>query len=196
MEPFVVLIAVTGLLLLARALGAARPRRPAAALRGGLAAMFTLTGTAHFVGMREEIIAMVPSALPAPGLLVTLTGIAELACAVGLLWSRTALRSAAALSAMLVVMFPANVYAADGAASWWDRLGPRTAVQCVFLAATVTVVVRHRDRGTAPGRARPVHTGPLAPTCHAPDLSGAHAPSLPPTRTRERSDSDPPSGRP
>ncbi|MCX4632066.1 MULTISPECIES: DoxX family protein [unclassified Streptomyces] len=144
MEPLVVLIAVTGLLLLAKPLGAVRPRRPIAALRGGLAAMFTLTGAAHFVGMREEIIAMVPSALPAPGLLVTLTGIAELACAVGLLWSRTARLSAAVLSAMLVVMFPANVYAAaGGAVPWWDRLGPRTAMQCVFLAATVTVVLRH-----------------------------------------------------
>ncbi|MCX4546183.1 hypothetical protein [Streptomyces sp. NBC_01565] len=148
MEPLVVLIAVSGLLLLAKALGAGWPRRPTAALRGGLAAMFTLTGAAHFVGMREEIVAMVPSALPAPGLLVTLTGIAELACAAGLLWSRTARGSAALLSAMLVLMFPANVYAAaGGAVPWWDQLGPRTAVQCVFLAATVTVVLR---RGTSP----------------------------------------------
>ncbi|WP_405576464.1 hypothetical protein [Streptomyces sp. NBC_01092] len=143
MEPLVTLVAVTGLLLLAGALGVMRLRRPAAALRGGLAAMFTLTAGAHFVGMREEIVAMVPPALPAPGLLVTLTGIAELACALGLLWSRTAWASAAVLSAMLVVMFPANVYAADGDVPWWDGLGPRTVMQVVFLTATVTVLIRH-----------------------------------------------------
>ncbi|MFG2981770.1 hypothetical protein ACGFYQ_11020 [Streptomyces sp. NPDC048258] len=143
MEPLVTLVTVVGLLLLAGALGAVRFRRPTVALRGGLAAMFALTGGAHFVAMREEIVAMVPAALPAPELLVTLTGIAELACALGLLWSRTARGSAAVLSALLVAMFPANVYAAGGDVSWWDRLGPRTALQAVFLAATVTVLVRH-----------------------------------------------------
>ncbi|WP_327411906.1 DoxX family protein [Streptomyces sp. NBC_01233] len=147
MEPLVTLVTVTSLLLLAGAFGAVRFRRPTAALRGGLAAMFALTGGAHFVGMREEIVAMVPPALPAPELLVTLTGIAELACALALLWSRTARGSAAVLSTMLVVMFPANVYAAAGGdVPWWDRLGPRTAVQFLFLAATVTVLVRPRDR--------------------------------------------------
>ncbi|MFD7232601.1 hypothetical protein [Streptomyces sp. NPDC059881] len=159
MEPLVTLVAVTGLLLLAGAFGAVRLRRPTAALRGGLAAMFTLTGGAHFVGMREELVAMVPPALPAPGLLVTLTGIAELACALGLLWSRTARGSAAVLSAMLVVMFPANVYAAGGDVPWWDELGPRTATQAVFLAATVTVLVRH-GRAVAGTSAEPSLSSP------------------------------------
>ncbi|MEU8825138.1 hypothetical protein [Streptomyces sp. NPDC048636] len=141
MEPLITLVAVTGLLLLAGALGSVRLRQPTVALRGGLAAMFTLTGGAHFVGMREELVAMVPPALPAPGLLITVTGVAELACALGLLWSRTARVSAAVLSAMLVMMFPANVYAAGGDVPWWDELGPRTATQAVFLAATVTVLI-------------------------------------------------------
>ncbi|MCP9210481.1 DoxX family protein [Streptomyces sp. NEAU-Y11] len=143
MEPLITLVAVAGLLLLAGALGAERLRQPTVALRGGLAAMFTLTGGAHFIGMREEIVAMVPSALPAPGLLVTLTGLAELACALGLLWSRIARGSAAVLSAMLIVMFPANVHAAHGDVPWWEELGPRTATQTVFLAATITVLARH-----------------------------------------------------
>ncbi|MFE9629452.1 DoxX family membrane protein [Streptomyces sp. NPDC006463] len=153
MEPLVTLVTVTGLLLLAGALGAVRFRRPTVALRGGLAAMFALTGAAHFVGMREEMIAMVPPALPAPELLVTLTGVAELACALGLLWSRTARASAAVLTALLVLMFPANIYASGGDVPWWDRLGPRTAMQSLFLAATVTVLVRHGRAvaGTARG---------------------------------------------
>ncbi|MFE5919227.1 DoxX family membrane protein [Streptomyces sp. NPDC056468] len=148
MEPLVTLVAVTGLLLLAGALGAIRLRRPTTALRGGLAAMFTLTAGAHFVGMRDELVAMVPPALPAPGLLVTLTGIAEFACALGLLWSRTTRLSAAVLSAMLVAMFPANVHAATGDVPWYDELGPRTAMQTVFLAATITVLARHSRTAT------------------------------------------------
>lgn len=148
MEPLVTLVAVTGLLLLAGALGAIRLRRPTTALRGGLAAMFALTAGAHFVGMRDELVAMVPPALPAPGLLVTLTGIAEFTCALGLLWSRTARLSAAALSAMLLLMFPANVYAATGDVPWYDELGPRTAMQTVFLAATITVLARHGRAAT------------------------------------------------
>jgi uncharacterized membrane protein len=50
--------------------------------------------------------------LPAPGLLVTITGILELLGAIGLLMPRIATVAAYALSALLVAMFPANVRAA------------------------------------------------------------------------------------
>ncbi|MFI6476688.1 hypothetical protein ACIBH1_02075 [Nonomuraea sp. NPDC050663] len=83
------------------------------ALRGGLALMFTVTASAHFVpAMRRDLIAMVPPSLPAPGLLVTVTGVLELAGAVGLLIERTATAAAIALAVLMVVMFPANVSAA------------------------------------------------------------------------------------
>ena len=39
--------------------------------------MFVLTGVSHFVGMRADLISMVPPALPEPALLVTLTGILD-----------------------------------------------------------------------------------------------------------------------
>jgi uncharacterized membrane protein len=52
--------------------------------------MFVMTGVAHFVKMRAELVSMVPPGLPAPGLLVTVTGVLELAGAAGLLWARTA----------------------------------------------------------------------------------------------------------
>jgi uncharacterized membrane protein len=74
--------------------------------------MFLLTGVSHFVGLREDLIAIVPPALPAAGLLVTVTGVLELAGAAGLLWRRSAAVSAAGLTALLVAVFPANVYAA------------------------------------------------------------------------------------
>jgi len=79
--------------------------------RVGLALMFLFTGVAHFNRTRADLVRMVPPALPNPELLVTLTGVAELAGAVGLLIAPLARISAWALAALLVAMFPANVYA-------------------------------------------------------------------------------------
>jgi uncharacterized membrane protein len=146
--PLITLLVVTAALLIAGAAGIRFLRPWPVAVRGGLAAMFTLTGLAHFVGMREELIAMVPPELPAPGLLVTVTGVLELAGAVGLPLSRTAPWAAAGLSALLVVMFPANVHAAlEGTGT---PLLPRTLMQLLFLAATVAVVAHHLRTRRAP----------------------------------------------
>jgi uncharacterized membrane protein len=154
-EPLIVLVVTTAALLAAGAGGVSRLRPWPVALRGGLAAMFVLTGVAHFVGKRAELVAMVPPALPAPELLVTVTGVLELAGAAGLLRARTAPWAAAGLSALLVAMFPANVHKAlaGPAVPLDDQLVPRTALQVVFLAATLAVVVHH-GRGTR--RAVPV----------------------------------------
>lgn len=143
MEPLVALVTVTLLTYLAGLLGVPRLRSWPVALRGGLAAMFVLTGAAHFVGMRAELIAMVPPALPQPALLITVTGVLELAGAAGLLLRRTAPLAATALAALLVAMFPANVYAAmSGIADGpLEALVPRTLLQAVFVAAAVAVAV-------------------------------------------------------
>ena len=84
-----------------------------AAARAGLALLFVFTGMAHFTGPRADLIAMVPPRLPAPGFLVTVTGIAELAGAVGLVVPALNSLAAYCLMALLVLMFPANVYAAQ-----------------------------------------------------------------------------------
>lgn len=55
---------------------------------------------------------MVPPSLPFPELLVTLTGVAEVAGAVGLVVPRTAPWAASGLALLLAAMFPANVHAA------------------------------------------------------------------------------------
>ncbi|MGW0431626.1 DoxX family protein [Micromonospora sp. NPDC003197] len=114
------------------------------ALRVGLALMFTLTGVVHFVGTRRtEMIAMVPPALPRPELLVTITGVLELAGAVGLLIPATAPWTAGALALLMLAMFPANVSAArrkltvDGRPA--TPLVPRTALQVVFVGAALAI---------------------------------------------------------
>ncbi|MCV7411070.1 hypothetical protein AWC05_27085 [Mycobacterium florentinum] len=116
-----------------------------AAIAVGLAAMFVLTGIAHFAPpMRRDLIAIVPPRLPAPGLLVTVTGVLELVGAAGLLLPATRMAAAGCLLLLLLAMFPANVYASrmpNPPTSMTTRLPLRTATEIVFLAAAVAVAV-------------------------------------------------------
>lgn len=115
------------------------------ALAVGLAAMFVMTGVAHFVNpLRRDMIAIVPPALPAPATLVTVTGVLELAGAAGLLYPPTRVAAAVCLLLLMLAMFPANVYAArmpNPPKSMTSRLGVRTAEEAVYLAAAVVVAV-------------------------------------------------------
>jgi uncharacterized membrane protein len=109
----------------------------------GLAVMFVMTGVAHFVpAMRRDMIAIVPPRLPTPGLLVTITGVLELLGAAGLLYPPTRVAAAVCLFVLMLVMFPANVYAArmpNPPKSMTSRLDVRTAEEIVFLGAAVMV---------------------------------------------------------
>jgi uncharacterized membrane protein len=109
----------------------------------GLAVMFVMTGVAHFVpAMRRDMIAIVPPRLPAPGLLVTITGVLELLGAAGLLYPPTRVAAAVCLFVLMLAMFPANVYAArmpNPPKSMTSRLDVRTAEEIVFLSAAVMV---------------------------------------------------------
>ena len=112
MVPFVVLLASTLALRAAGAIGIAFLDSWVMSLRGGLAAMFLLTASAHWGRRRPDLIRMVPPTLPRPDLLVTVTGWLEILGAAGLLVPATAGVAAACLAALLVAMFPANVRAA------------------------------------------------------------------------------------
>ena len=116
-----------------------------AAIAVGLAVMFVMTGGAHFApSMRRDMIAIVPPALPAPALLVTITGALELLGAAGLLYPPTRVAAAICLALLMLAMFPANVYAArmpSPPKSMTPRLDVRTAEEVVYLAAAVVVAV-------------------------------------------------------
>jgi uncharacterized membrane protein len=109
----------------------------------GLAVMFVMTGVAHFVpAMRRDMIAIVPPRLPAAGLLVTVTGVLELVGAAGLLYPPTRVAAAVCLFVLMLVMFPANIYAArmpNPPKSMTSRLDVRTAEEIVYLGAAVMV---------------------------------------------------------
>jgi uncharacterized membrane protein len=117
----------------------------ARAIAVGLAAMFVLTGVAHFAPpLRGQLIAIVPPSLPAPGLLVSITGVLELLGAVGLLLPATRVEAAVCLLLLMLAMFPANIYAArmpNPPKSMTTRLPLRTAEETVYLAAAVVVAI-------------------------------------------------------
>jgi uncharacterized membrane protein len=115
------------------------------AIAVGLAAMFVLTGVAHFVPpLRRDLIAIVPPRLPAPSLLVSITGVLELLGAVGVLVPATRVAAALCLLLLMVAMFPANIYAArmpNPPTSMTTQLPLRTAEEVAYLAAAIVVAI-------------------------------------------------------
>jgi uncharacterized membrane protein len=82
--------------------------RPLSRGARAVAAAFLVSGTVHLV--RPEVFEpTVPRALPRPRDLVVWSGVAELACAAGLLAPRTRRAAGVASAALLASVFPANV---------------------------------------------------------------------------------------
>lgn len=111
------------------------------ALRPALAIMFLLTASAHWGGKRADLIRMVPAALARPDLLVTVTGLLEIAGAIGLLIPATAPIAAWCLALLLIAIFPANVHAARQKLTIGGRAVPqlktRLCLQIVFIVCCV-----------------------------------------------------------
>jgi uncharacterized membrane protein len=154
MVPLLVLLATFALLLVLGRVGVGLFRDWVMALRWALALMFLFTASAHFGPQRPDIVRMVPPALPAPELLVTITGLLEIAGAVGLLVPRFAPLAAVGLALLLLALFPANVYAARHELSIGGRpvtpLVSRAALQLIFvLALLLAGFARGRWRRTA-----------------------------------------------
>ncbi|MFT4049480.1 MAG: hypothetical protein QM648_06525 [Solirubrobacterales bacterium] len=69
---------------------------------------FITTGTLHFVA-EKFFTAIVPKSLPNPKALVYISGVAELAGAVGVLIPKTRNLAGKGLIALLIAVFPANI---------------------------------------------------------------------------------------
>lgn len=157
------LCAVTGSVrLLAWALGRRGHRWVApwnswpAAFGCGLAALFVSSSVTHFIEpQRSGLEAIVPEFLPAPGLVVAASGVAEAVLAVALVVPRTRRAAAIAAIVLLVMMFPANIVAAQGVdhpAAPNTPLVPRILLQLVFIAAaTVAALPGRRSPHRAEG---------------------------------------------
>ena len=81
------------------------------AARIGLAVMFLFTAGSHFSSLKYDLAAMIPPPLTGALWVIYLTGVLEAAGAIGLLFQ---FRRPAAwgLLALLIALFPANVYSA------------------------------------------------------------------------------------
>lgn len=77
----------------------------------GLALVLFTTGTAHFV-QADGMMKLLPPWVPLANELILLTGVLEIAAAVGLLVERMAGPTARCLILFFIVVFPANIWAA------------------------------------------------------------------------------------
>lgn len=85
-----------------------RLKRPVVYVMGSL---YVVAGLLHFL-LPELYVQIVPPALPAPLALVYLSGLAEVAVGAGLVYPRTRQYAAWATVALLLAIFPANIYMA------------------------------------------------------------------------------------
>lgn len=115
------------------------------ALRAALGAMFLLTASAHWGRGRPDLVRMVPRGIGNAGLWVSVTGLAEVAIAIGLQIPHLARWTAAAAMLMLCCLFPANVKAAREHLTILQRpvlpVLPRLLLQLVFLGALATIAL-------------------------------------------------------
>lgn len=103
-----------------------------------LAVGFTIAGALHLI-KPEHYIRIMPPWLPAPAMLVLISGLAEIAGGLGLLLPQTRVAAGWGLIALLIAVFPANVQmllsAVDHHASrgWIALLIARLPLQIVLI---------------------------------------------------------------
>ena len=124
--------------------------------RGALVIMFLFTGTSHFTSMKYDFAAMIPPPLPNDLWVIYLTGVLEIAGAVGLLIPRTRKLAGICLVLLLVSLFPANVYAAlseiplrgEAATPLWIR----TPMQLLYIGMVWWTSIKERPKEVGPPR--------------------------------------------
>ena len=103
-----------------------------------IAAIFVGSGMLHLL-RPGAFVGMVPHRLPAPPLLVIVSGVCELAGGAGVLLPATRVAAGWGLMALLVAVLPANVQMlldarATGASPWWQlALVMRLPLQLVLI---------------------------------------------------------------
>lgn len=112
----------------------------------------------------DDMVAMVPSFVPFPGLMVYLSGVLELAGAVGLVLERTRKPAGICLALLFVALLPANVNAAQlGLEDVGSPLWQRIPEQVLYIAVALWgagLFTRSADRPAAVDHQRvPSHQG-------------------------------------
>jgi uncharacterized membrane protein len=130
------------------------------AARVGLAVMFLFTATSHFSSLKHDLAAMIPPPLTGALWMIYLTGVLESLGAIGLLLPRLRRPAAWGLLALLIALFPANVYAAwkgltlGGAAvtPLWLRAPLQVFWGAVLWQTTLATRSRESNLGAVPSR--------------------------------------------
>jgi uncharacterized membrane protein len=142
--------------------------------RGALVIMFLFTGTSHFTSMKYDFAAMIPYPLPNGLWVIYLTGVFEIAGAIGLLIPQTRKLAGICLVLLLVAMFSANVNAAlnEIPLSGQDPtpLWLRTPIQLLYIGMVWWTSVkapanedgrrRHREPGSEQEQTPPRQSAP------------------------------------
>jgi uncharacterized membrane protein len=147
-------------------MGARAVIRPS--LRWLLALVMIGAGVLHFVA-EPFFTQIVPPFLPAPRLLVWLSGFAEMLLGAGLLVTRTRRLAGYGLVALYIAVFPANIYMAvanvqlHDMPKWFVQPSPaalfaRLPLQILFIALALWVSRARRQALTSP-----MTTAPTAP---------------------------------
>lgn len=154
MAPLIVLIVSTVLL---RGAGAAGFRPLASwreAARVGLAVMFAFTGSTHFTALKNDYAAMIPPPLTGQLWVIYVTGLLEIAGAIGLLVPGTRRVAGICLCLLLLALFPANVHAALTSISFRGEpptdIWLRTGLQLVFLVTIWWSTIAARSQSVVP----------------------------------------------
>jgi uncharacterized membrane protein len=127
------------------------------ALRWLLAAFYAVAGWAH-LDRPEGFLAITPAWVPAPELVVALTGVAEIAGALGLLWRPVRRWAGIGLALYALFVWPANFNHAfndisiGGTNLDWSYHGPRLVAQplIIWLALWVGEVTEWPFGATKP----------------------------------------------
>ncbi|OEH94436.1 DoxX family protein [Bacillus solimangrovi] len=110
-------------------------------LRIAVALMFLVTASAHWGKRRPDLIKMVPPVLPNPKFIVSITGVLEIICSIGIVIPFTSNITSICLAILLVVMFPANFHAANKNVKIAGKptmpLLQRTILQIIFIIAVI-----------------------------------------------------------
>ena len=122
-----------------------------------LAVVFVAAGVLHLVAPQVYDPAM-PPWVPAPRAMILVSGLAEVAGGVGLLVGRVRRLAGWGLVALLVAVYPANVWMAmDGASGWlWARLPLQGVLVAAVLGASGAGYSR---RVNVPGQASSARAG-------------------------------------
>jgi uncharacterized membrane protein len=149
MAPFFILIVSFFLLRGFGWLGVKRLDSGREAGRIALVLTFLFTGATHFSGVKNDYAAMIPSPFPKSLWLIYLTGVLEIAGAIGLLLARVRKVAGVCLIVLLVALFPANVNAALNDIPFRGQpptsLWLRGLIQLFFVAMIWWSAVKNQD---------------------------------------------------